>query len=97
MLTAVVVVGFRTCQCECYQFAIALDISQIELVADWYRIGNLPPGRLNRFWFLLPTTNEEKYPENAYIYTEYLQIILILGAKVIIFLEISTKMRNFAG
>ena len=57
---AVVVVGFRSGECECYEFAVALNVVQVEVVAGGYGIGNLPPGCYYGLWFLLLACSEHK-------------------------------------
>ena len=53
MTAMIVVVGFRASQRQGYQFAVPLDVLQIELVRYGNGVGNLPPWGDHRFLLLL--------------------------------------------
>jgi hypothetical protein len=97
MTATIVVVGFRTRECEGYQFAIALNIIEIEVIVSGYGVSNLTPWCYHRFLsFLTAGGKEQQKSEKVNIYAVSAQFISILGAKVIIFLQISLKMLKFA-
>jgi hypothetical protein len=97
MPSAIVVVGLRASQCKGNQFTIALNIFQVEIIVSGNGIGYLAPGRNDGFLSLLTTGGKKQQSsEKMDIYAVSAQFISILGAKVIIFLQISLKMCNFA-
>ena len=97
MTATVVVVGLRARQREGYQLAIALNIIEIEVIVSGYGVSNLTPWCNHRFLsFLTAGGKEQQKSEKVNIYAVSAQFISILGAKVIIFLQISTKICNFA-
>ena len=97
MLSTIVVIGLRTCQCEGYQLTIPPDILQVEVLVGGNGICYLTPRCDNRLLSFLTTGGQKQQKsEKLNIYAISAQFRSILGAKVIIFLQISTKICNFA-
>ena len=60
MLALVIVIRLGTRQREGYQFAILLNLVQVEIIVSRYGISNLTPGSDQRFLLFLHTRSEQK-------------------------------------
>ena len=75
MASMVVVIGLRTRQCECYEFAIALNGIEIEIIVGRDGISNLTPWGDHRFLLLLLAGAESEGDDKRYSEFHPLELI----------------------